>query len=313
MAERICSRCRKVRQPPIEGPCPHCRGYYRAVLPRRAPAERDEEPDGAESAAAILARHADDPQLQLRPTGLRGVDHVFGGGLPQFGAILLSAKEGTGKSSFLLELFLTLAAQHIRCLFVALEQGKRQLVQQFQRFGHDRIERAGHYLKIDAQKELFDVLDSIERHRPDVVAVDSVHWVEGVLDDHGQPMKSGSAGAVERVARDVQELCNELGCLVFLVGHMNNDGTMAGGHALRHAVDATLGLRRIDEDNLRDPRRVLRFETKTRWGDVGPEALFKMAGDGFHDCGPRGAAPAADDEDDDDDPPPRSGRLRVVN
>ena len=74
-----------------------------------------------------------------------------------------------------------------------------------------RIERAGKYLKIDAQKDLLDVLDSIEHCRPKVAAIDSVHWVEGVLDDHDQPMKSGSAGAVERVAKDLHDLAEERG------------------------------------------------------------------------------------------------------
>ena len=303
---RVCRGCRAVRLPPIEGPCPHCRGYYRTVVPRGR-AEDDGAPDeGPESAAALLARHGDDASLSLRPTGLSGLDHVFGGGLPEAGVILLSAKEGTGKTSLLWELFLSLALQRIRSQYLSLEQGKKQLVQQFSRFGAERIERAGRHLIIDAQKSLADVLDSVDRCRPEVAAIDSVHWVQGVLDDHGEPMKSGSAGAVERVAREVKALADDLGVLVFLVGHMNNDGSMAGGHALRHAVDATLGLHR-KTDNPRDPRRVLRFETKTRYGEMGREALFRMSDDGFRDCGPIVHPVPGDDEDDDedDDAPPR--------
>lgn len=292
----VCRACERVRMPPIEGPCPHCGGFYRVVQPKRARREFDgDEMPTAESAEALLRRHGNDPSLALRPTGLLGVDHIFGGGLPAAGTILLSAKEGTGKTSFLWELFLTLAAQRVRALYVSLEQGKKQLVQQFARFGQARIAQAGRHLKIDSQKDLPEVLDSLEHGRPQVAAIDSVHWVQGIRDDHGQPIKSGTANAVERVARDIKTLSDELGLLVFLVGHMNNDGTMSGGHALRHAVDATLGLHRMTA-HLRDPRRFLRFETKTRFGEMGREALFKMTENGFKDCGP--ILDSADEQED---------------
>lgn len=310
--EQVCRSCKAARTPPIEGPCPACGGFYRTIRRRVFDDQNDEAGalrDGPESAAALFARHGNDPDLRLVPTGMRGLDYLFGGGVPQAGILLLSAREGTGKTSFLWELFLTLAAQQLRCLYLSLEQGKKQLVQQFKRFGQDRIARAGKYLKIDACKDLGDVLDSIEHGKPKVVAVDSVHWVQGVCDDHDQPMKSGTAGAVERVARDVKELADDMGQLVFLVGHMNLDGSMAGGHALRHAVDATLGLHRMT-DNLKDPRRVLRFETKTRFGEMGREALFKMESGGFTDCGPVRGEPEEDDE-----PRPTGGppKLRLVN
>lgn len=309
-AERICRGCEKVRTPGrtgrIEGPCPSCGGYYRTVLKRGRGAEDEADLlDGPESADALFARHDDDPSLALRPTGLRGVDHVFGGGLPQSGTILISAQEGSGKSTLLLELLLTLAVARIRGLYFGLEQGKKEIVRQFGRLGLDRIARAGTYLKIDACKDLLDILHTIGRCRPHVVAIDSVHWVEGVLDDHDQPMKSGSAGAVERVAKDLHDLAEERGLLIFLVGHMNNDGTMAGGHGLRHAVDATLGLRRVTE-NKRDPRRILCFESKTRFGEMGREALFRMTEAGLQDCGPI----LDEAEGEDDKPAPRARAPR---
>lgn len=312
MAERICSRCRKVRQPPIEGPCPHCRGYYRTVRRASHPDGEQGERGGAMSAAALFRRHENDPVLSRRPTGLSGLDHVFCGGLPMSGTILVSARDGVGKTSLLWELSLTLAIDRVQVLYISSEQSQRDLVAEFHRFGRDRIERAGRYLRIAAEKDYLNILDLILSSRAEVLTLDSLHLVDGVIDDHDQPLRSGGAAAVERIARDVKELAGEQDLLAFLVGHMNNDGTMAGGSHLRHVVDATLGLRRIDEDDLGDPRRILRFETKTRFGEMGREALFKMTEGGFRDCGPR-MARRQDDDDDDDGTPPRGGRLRVVN
>lgn len=284
--ERICRGCEKVRTPPIEGPCPHCKGYFRTILKRRrGDGEEDGLPEGPMSVSELIDRHADDEDLAKQPTGLPGMDYVFDGGLPQRGTILLAAIEGSGKTSLLWEVLLVLAGLNIRSIYFSGEQDGKDHVAQFGRLGHERIRRAGRRMKIDTTAEFDDILDGIEKYKPKVVAIDSLHWVEGVYDDHDQPMKSGSPAAVERVAKEIKRLSGKLGFLAFLVCHMNNDGSLSGGAHLRYAVDAKLVLDRWprDED---DPRRLLRFEGKSRFGRVGRVALFEMTDDGFKDRGP---------------------------
>ncbi len=299
---KVCRNCEKERLPPIEGPCPHCRGYYRTIerlpplmlpggpgLRRRSGEEDDEEEDGGrrprrgpvpigalldmKQAAALQRRH---------PTGLSGLDYVFGGGLPETGAVLFCAHAGTGKTSLLMELLLTLPW---RSLLLSTEQSKADLLAQFGRLGADRLRRASSHMFVESETRFPAILAAIRDLRPQLLALDSLHEVEGVRDDNDNPMAASNERTVTRVAKILRRLSRKVGFFAFLVGHMSNDGTMMGGAHLRHAVDATLMLGRASKSD-KDPRRVLRFRGKTRLGPLGREALFRMTAEGLRDCGP---------------------------
>jgi predicted ATP-dependent serine protease len=302
--EYRCRWCKNERKPPIEGPCPHCGGCYRCHK-RRIGIEGEDEPlpAGPVSIVDLFKHHENDKDLDVRPTGLVGVDHVFGGGLPRFGAILLCATAGTGKTSWLMELLLTLK---VRSLIISTEQSKKDLMRQFKRFG-DRIKAAKH-MSVDSLTSWPDIQDAIDEVKPKILAIDSLHDVEEVTDEQGFGLASSSGGAVTRVAKEIRRMTAEMNMLAFLVGHVANDGQMMGGSHLRHSVDATLVLRRRTEDE-KDPMRILGFKGKTRFGRAGHEALYRMSKDGFKDCGPVGAdgladEPEDDDEDEDPTPPP---------
>lgn len=309
---QVCRGCQKERQPPIEGPCPHCGGYLRTV-PRRGRgglAEEDEGdalPEGPVPVGALLDRP--NSVLPKHPTGLLGVDHVFGGGLPEKRVVLFTGEEGTGKTSFLVELLLTLP---LRSLLLSSEQGKEDIIQQFGRFGTERIQRASKFMSVEAETDFSAILATIESYKPQVLALDSLHEVEGVFDDRERPMASNSDQAVCRVAKVVKRLSRKLGFFGFLVGHMANDGTFMGGAHMRHAVDAKLLLSKLHGD--KDPRRLLRFSGKVRFAPLGREALFKMTETGFRDCGPFHDKDEDGDEDEPKDPKPTgTPKLRLVN
>lgn len=283
-------RCRMCKGPPIpqppEGACENCGRFAR----HDSIHVREGEIDGAEiqplregepiSAYDLLANFQNDETMQKRPTGMKGIDHVFGGGLPYFGAILLCAKEGSGKTSLLWELFLNLAKKKIETMYISSEQSEKDLARQLARCGPAPAK----HMTVLAQTDRDAILRALEKRGPRVAAIDSLHEIEGVTDEDGYSMASGGDRTVTRVAKEVRRLAGELECLVFLVGHMNNDGSMAGSAHLRHAVDGTLGLTYLTDD--KDPRRILAFERKTRFGPHGRQALFVMREDGFKDLGP---------------------------
>lgn len=279
--EKVCRVCKTVRPPPIEGPCPTCGGYVRCVPKRRRGGmDEDDMPQGPMPVAALLDQ--DPKATKRRPTGLHGVDHVFGGGLPDTGTVLFCAREGTGKTSLLVEVCLHL---RIRSLLLSTEQSKQELIDQFARFGAERI-RASKHMFVESATEMDDILDIIEEVRPKVLALDSLHDIEGVSDDNGNPLTGSGERAVTRAAKVLCRLAREQKFFAFLVGHMTNEGTMMGGAHLRHAVGSVLGLYRFKEDVDSDPRRILRFQGKTRYGPLGRQALFRMTDKGFTDEGP---------------------------
>lgn len=251
---------------------------------------KDGEVDGAEceplseekpvSASTLMAYKDDDESMERRPTGSPGIDWVFEGGLPRFGAILLGAKGGSGKSTWLWELFCKLAKKKVDVLYNSAEQSKKGLIRQFSRCGPPP---AKHFL-VHNEKDLSSIIRTLEKERPQVAAVDSLHRITGITDESDYDMKRGSAAAVEHAASEFYELAEDLGMLIFLVCHVTNEGEFAGGSHLRHALDANLVLTWSGDKT--DKRRILEFKDKNRFGDIGRQALFLMSEDGLKDCGP---------------------------
>jgi DNA repair protein RadA/Sms len=296
--EQVCRHCQAVRTPPIEGPCPICRGFYRTILKRvqggagEGGADDDERPEGPVPVGDLLDEALSDPIKRL-PTGMSGLDHVLGGGMPEVGAVLFSGTAGSGKTSLLVEALLRM---RIRSLLISTEQSERDLMAQFLRFGEDRFRRAHRYMSVQHETDFDEILDVIRAHKPRLLVLDSL-----------QDINNDTMIEVCRAAKTLRRLSRELGFFAFLVGHMNNQDLMMGGAHLRHAVDGLLLLDRLSESD-KDPRRILRFRGKVRFAELGREALFRMTEEGFEDCGPL-------KNEKDKDPPPTGGRpkLRVVN
>lgn len=255
---------------------------------------------------ADLMAGKDEEEDEKRPTHSPGVDHVFNGGLPCVGAILLSAMEGTGKTTWLWGLLHKLAVeQGRRSLYCSSEQSPSALRRQFERLelspSKDMI--------IVSQPDRDGIISIIEKEEPEIVVLDSLHEVENITDESGFSMASGTGPAVTRVAKEIRRLSEELKFFAFLVGHMNNDGTMAGSAHLRHAVDGTLEISRSGDK--RDPKRFLHF-AKCRFAPTDRQALFLMGDRGMVDKGPfyeREDGRSPEDLGDDGNPKRRRGQL----
>jgi DNA repair protein RadA/Sms len=221
----------------------------------------------------------DDETDDLRPTGMPGVDWVFDGGLPYFGVILLSAREGSGKSTWLIELLYRLTKNGLSVLYNQTEQSDKDIRRQFKRLG-----KPPKGMMISTVRDKDKIIDLLHKHKPDVFALDSINHVLNVCDSSGYDLAPGSPRAITQIAREFKDACDELEVLSFLVAHMTNDGTITGGSNLRHTVDAVLALDRPDDET--DPKRYLRFRSKTRFGELGRRALFVMGKDGLKDHGP---------------------------
>lgn len=285
----VAYQCRRCKGPPLdrepEGPCPNCGGFYRhdrvnvydgEVKGARLPTIKDGEPVSAGDLMDVLGRTA---RIE---TGMPGVDWVFGGGLPKINTILLASPEGVGKSTFLMELFRRLARLDIDSLYISAEQELKKLAGNFAWLGPFPKKHMVLHHAVDKD----EIFRAIEKSRARVFALDSIHAVENVTDPDGFTLAKGQPTAVERIATDATRLASEKEVLIFIVGHVNNDGSLAGGAHLRHVLDANLVLRQPPGAREDDPERILRFERKTRFAPRGRRALFMMGTTGLEDRGP---------------------------
>ena len=272
----VAYQCRACRGTPLpqkwEGPCPRCGGYYRSNRVwvsdgEVAGAEVARIEDGEPISAADLFRAAGPPKKT--PTGSDGLDWVFDGGLAQAGACLLCAEQGCGKSTLLLETFRRLALRGVETLYISAEQTLKDLARQFAWLGKFPAK----HMMFHAETVRDKIVESIEKSCAAVCAVDSLHAVGEVTDEDGFSMSPGGVAAVSQLGRDLKRLAGEREVFIFAVGHVNNDGSVAGGANVRHMLDGTLVMRR---PNQRSPRRTLEFEGKSRFGPVGRVAKFEM-------------------------------------
>lgn len=295
-------QCRLCKGPPIpfepdNGLCPNCLRFGRH---NRVFVNSGDGEDSVEDAAAIVTEgvpvsagdlmraFAEEEAGAKIETGMPGVDWIFDGGLPAFGggAILLAADAGAGKSTLLMTLFRLLALMKYNSLYVSAEQDLKDMRRQFARIG----KFPSSHMLLHHACDQDDIVKAIEETKADVYAIDSLNTVENVTDIDGNSFANGSVPANIQLGKTFRKLAKEREAIIFCVGHVTNDGTIAGGSTVRHNLDATLvmrywpGLTQQQKDS--DPRRILAFEGKTRFGPRGRRALLEMTETGLEDKGP---------------------------
>ena len=86
----------------------------------------------------LLRKTSPPPVLRKVPTGIRGLDELTGGGLPEGRSTLLCGGAGSGKTLLAME-FLVRGIKEFKetGVFVAFEEQTQELAQNFTSLGHD--------------------------------------------------------------------------------------------------------------------------------------------------------------------------------
>jgi DNA repair protein RadA/Sms len=197
-----------------------------------------------------------------RPTGLRELDRVLGGGFVAGSVTLLGGEPGMGKSTLLLQALASMCESGATALLVTAEESKEQV-----RLRAGRLGAAPPSLYVVAETSLPVVLAHVDELQPDVVAVDSIQTVV----DPDLPGVAGSVGQVRDCAARLVRLAKERDVVTVLVGHVTKDGSLAGPRVLEHAVDTVLAF----EGDRHHALRML-HALKHRFGATDELGLFEM-------------------------------------
>lgn len=201
-------------------------------------------------------------------TGIGELDRVLGGGIVIGSVVLLGGEPGAGKSTLLLQLCASLPAA-LTVLYVTGEESIRQI-----KLRADRLGVAGDCVTVAAETEIESVVGLIETVKPDLAIVDSIQTMHSAA-------VSSSAGSVSQVKECASQL---LSCAktkeipIFIVGHVNKDGAIAGPKVMEHIVDTVLYF----EGDRMLPYRVLRA-VKNRYGSTNEIGMFDMTGKGLQE------------------------------
>ena len=199
-------------------------------------------------------------------TGMGELDRVLGGGAVAGSLVLVGGAPGIGKSTLLLQICDQLCKQR-RVLYISGEESERQLKLRAQRLGVQPQE-----LLILSETQLSDILQVVDDVKPDILIVDSI---QTMFNDENESTP-GSVSQVKDCTMALMQLSKQQGITVFVVGHINKDGNIAGPKVLEHMVDCVLYF----EGDPNSSYRLLRA-AKNRFGSTNEIGVFEMGDRGL--------------------------------
>ena len=199
-------------------------------------------------------------------TGISELDRVLGGGIVLGGVVLLSGEPGVGKSTMLLQLCGAISNQHT-VLYITGEESVRQVKLRAARL---KIPQENIYLV--AENDVDEICGLIEKEKPDLVVIDSIQTMR-CMDISSS---SGTVSQVKESAARLLAVAKKQEIPMFIVGHVNKDGAIAGPKVMEHIVDTVLYF----EGDKTLPYRVLRA-VKNRYGSTNEIGMFDMTGRGL--------------------------------
>ena len=211
--------------------------------------------------------HEVDSGSEIRfSTGIGELDRVLGGGAVEGSLVLVGGAPGIGKSTLLLQICTSLCSGR-KVLYVSGEESERQLKLRAQRLGV-----APEELYILSETRMSDILEAVEEMKPDILIADSVQ----TLYQEENESSPGSISQVKDCTMTLMHLSKSQGITVFVVGHINKDGNIAGPKVLEHMVDCVLYF----EGDPNTSYRLLRA-AKNRFGSTNEIGVFEMADKGL--------------------------------
>lgn len=194
-------------------------------------------------------------------TGITEFDRVLGGGIVEGSLILLSGDPGIGKSTILLQICQKLGETK-SVLYISGEESARQIKLRANRLGVDTDN-----LYVLAHTDVSVIVETIKTEKPDMVIIDSIQTM--LIDDISS--SAGSITQVRECTNVFMHLAKSLSIPIFIVGHVNKDGAIAGPKVLEHIVDTVLYF----EGERNYSYRILRG-VKNRFGSTNEIGVFEM-------------------------------------
>ena len=272
----VCSNCGET-SPRWMGRCPSCGSWNTmnedvvaeapkagTAAARQAAAAR---PEGVTSLTARRLSEISTTEEKSRIlTGISELDRVLGGGIVLGGVVLLSGEPGVGKSTMLLQLCGAISNQH-SVLYITGEESVRQV-----KLRAARLKVPQDNIFLAAENDVDEICGLIEKEKPDLVVIDSIQTMR-CMDISSS---SGTVSQVKESAARLLAVAKKQEIPMFIVGHVNKDGAIAGPKVMEHIVDTVLYF----EGDKTLPYRVLRA-VKNRYGSTNEIGMFDMTGRGL--------------------------------
>lgn len=199
-------------------------------------------------------------------TGIPELDRVLGGGAVEGSLVLVGGAPGIGKSTLLLQMCGMLESGR-SVLYVTGEESERQL-----KLRANRLGVSGDNIYVLPETDIDSITAAIDELSPNVVIIDSIQTVsDGTVNS-----APGSMTQVRECTMRIMRISKDKGITVFVIGHINKEGSLAGPKILEHMVDCVLYF----EGEASTSFRILRA-VKNRFGSTNEIGVFEMVDNGL--------------------------------
>lgn len=262
-----CTNCGN-ETPRWQGKCPAC-GAWNTIeehIEKPVPVGRAKAaPVGQSRKPQKISEVSSSGELRFS-TGMGELDRVLGGGAVAGSLVLVGGAPGIGKSTLLLQICNSLCTGR-KVLYISGEESERQL-----KLRANRLGVAPDSLYILSETRLSDIMEAVKQLEPDILIVDSIQTLYNEENDSSP----GSISQVKDCTMTLMQLSKSQGITVFVVGHINKDGNIAGPKVLEHMVDCVLYF----EGDPNSTYRLLR-SAKNRFGSTNEIGVFEMQDTGL--------------------------------
>ena len=262
----VCSEC-GFESPKWLGKCGGCGAWNTLVEDVRVQAPKTAV--SVKSVATATAKTLNNINVsdeQRFVTGIKELDRVLGGGIVKGSVVLLSGDPGIGKSTILLQICNALQ-NSLNILYVSGEESASQI-----KLRANRIGVKSDSVSVMTETDTQAVCEYINSTKPDLVMIDSIQTMQ-------ISELTSSSGSIVQVRESTNMLLRtgkSLDIPVFIVGHVNKGGDIAGPKVMEHIVDTVLYF----EGERNQSYRILRA-IKNRFGSTNEIGVFEMTDRGL--------------------------------
>ncbi len=207
----------------------------------------------------------DEHQRIKPPTG--ELNRTLGGGIVPGSLVLIGGEPGIGKSTLLLQMAIRMKTTKV--LYASGEESLDQIRMRAERIG---IQAENCFLL--AETSLANILNHAAQLKPEILIIDSIQTL------HTETIEAsvGSISQVRECAGKLMKYAKQTNVPVFLIGHVNKDGAIAGPKVLEHMVDTVLQF----EGDRHLSYRILRT-SKNRFGSTSEIGIYEMRETGLRE------------------------------
>ena len=266
----LCSDC-GYESPKWYGKCPSCGAWntlseYKVKPETATRGVLAADHRGAGQNKPTLLSDIDSATESRFQSGIGELDRVLGGGAVHGSFVLVGGEPGIGKSTLLLQMCQEMC-RAAKVLYVSGEESLRQIKLRASRLGI----RASN-LFILAETDMDEIIHETDLLEPDILIIDSIQTV------YRRDLTAAPGGTtqIKECAMSLMQYAKRHSVTIFIVGHVNKEGTLAGPKILEHMVDCVLYF----EGEQTGPFRCLRA-AKNRFGSTNEIGVFEMSDRGL--------------------------------